>query len=51
MKNGLEEDILGKRDAVGNCVHEEEKMKTSLAESRKAREGMRKKRKIKKLCD
>ena len=35
------------------CAHKEEKMKTSLAERRKAREGMRKKRKrkIKKLCD
>ena len=39
MKNGLAEDILGKRGAVGNCAHEEEKMKTSLAERRKAREG------------
>ena len=48
MKNGLAEDILGgKRGAVGNCAHEEEKMKTSLAERRKAREEMRKKRKRK----
>ena len=29
----------GKRGAVGNCAHKEEKMKTSLAERRKAREG------------
>ena len=34
MKNGLAEDILGKRGAVGNCAHKAEGMNTSLTSKR-----------------